>query len=200
MYIPGVNNDGVFLNKSAVSVGNLSPLCMGNIHHCFFGLTVGIWFRIDEVDPSTNNVTIFEMGGNSTFNESGVSFVCSNSSGMDNLSCKVSIINSTERWSISFALFPKLWMHVGFSWNPFRTLKVYLNGHCLEEFNVYPEYVNVTADKEVVTHNTSGLWIGQSRHVAGTDSVIAVDEGYIIDRDVTDEEMKRIFGKICRTI
>ncbi|XP_033743230.1 uncharacterized protein LOC117329374 [Pecten maximus] len=196
VFTEGVLNEAVLLNTSGLVVNIPSENCFGSIGHCYFGFTMAMWIRpqSDHLVPNGDPLVVMRMGGNLTKNESGIVIECTNHTGHDHSDsalCFLILVNNTRKWSTTFHIMYNRWSHLAITWNPYHTLNFYKNAHLISDLGAVMT-TEVISGYSFANQSENILCIGCS--IGNTGVVMAVDEMYFLDMDMSQEDIRKLYG------
>ncbi|XP_069123303.1 uncharacterized protein [Argopecten irradians] len=197
VFTDGVLNEAILLNTSGLLVNITSEKCFGSIAHCYFGFTMAMWVRpqSDPLVPSTDPFVVMRMGGNLTRNESGISIECTDPTGLlyhsNSTLCSLVLVNHTRKWSTSFYLMYNSWSHLAITWNPYYTLNLYKNAHSVSDLGAVITS-EIVSGYSFINQSESTLCIGC--FLGSSDVVMAVDEVYLLDMDMSQKDIRKLYG------
>lgn len=118
-HIPVIYYDGVLVNQSGFNINGLDDIkCFCDVKYCFFGFTKSVWIKLIDVSPITGQLTLFELGGDVSQGENGISLVCINSTDSSNLfNCSALVVNGTDSWLLEFSVLKNQLLHLTVTWN-----------------------------------------------------------------------------------
>lgn len=194
LHVPGVHSEAIELQYTGFNISNMTELCFHDIKDCFFGLTVALWVKIMSVNPNTNYIVLYEFGGNVNANESGILMDCNQTdTNSTTLDCKISILNDTRMWRLPFSLSLNRWFHLAVTWNSYRTMTLYINGHSTTDLGVFPDVTDLESSNSTLSSDNNFVVSGSSYEI-DTSGLLIVDEFLMLERDAEDPEIKQFYG------
>lgn len=194
--LPVIHYDGLYLNQTGFNITGLQSIkCFYDVKYCFFGFSFSAWIKVIDVSPSSGKVTLFELGGDVTQNENGISVSCVNTTDVTKLNCSAIVLNGTDSWTVEFSIMKKQLLHLTLTWNPHLTLIVALNGHSTTDFGRYPELKSIT-EASSIPGVSRPVTIGYSVYEQDNVGELIIDELTIIDDFLEDVEIKKLFGML----